>query len=55
MRFVSDFRTMYYACRTDYPCEGCEQPRWMATKNAVRWAMRQRRRRHWRDSRRCWR
>jgi hypothetical protein len=36
--FYRDFRVMYYACRADYPCEGCEQPRWMAFKNAWAWA-----------------
>jgi hypothetical protein len=40
--FVRGFRTMYYACRTDYPCEGCEQPPWMAFRNALGWAWRYR-------------
>lgn len=38
--FVRGFHIMYHACRTDYPCEGCEQPRWMAAKNAFAWARR---------------
>jgi hypothetical protein len=41
-RFVSSYRTMYFACRSDYPCEGCEQPLWMACRNALRWAWRMR-------------
>lgn len=38
------FSVMYYACRSDYPCEGCEQPRWMAAKNAYSCALRMERR-----------
>lgn len=41
--FVSAFRTMYYACRVDYPCEGCEQPRRVAFRNALGWAWKYRR------------
>jgi len=37
---IGGYRAMYYACRVDYPCEGCEQPRLMAARNAWGWAWR---------------
>lgn len=37
-RLIAAWRTMYDACRTDYPCEGCEQGRIMAARNATAWA-----------------
>ena len=40
MLFVQSFRTMYYACRTDYPCEGCEMGRLASLRGALSWARR---------------
>lgn len=42
MRLVRGWLVMYRACRTDYPCEGCEQGRLMAARNALSWAWRYR-------------
>lgn len=38
--FLRAYRVMYYACRADYPCEGCEQGRWDSFRIALAWAWR---------------
>lgn len=38
--FARGFQVMYHACRTDYPCEGCEMGRLASVRGAFSWAWR---------------